>query len=270
MLLNERNITLPTEYARKQVYSLIDNFIFNNIEQKARQNGWSLDQSKHNFYKIVRRNKGYILLGDIRTKDKKTNRNIVVTIFVVSDDIMKNNNALFFPEENEIHINEQLLFGSKNILVNNVIHELIHGIQKFKGGGYSLKNTESYEEWFLYLTEQKEFEAKIGELAHNIMQMYEFSKRRKDVLFVLDVILNAPREVFSKGLLEKAKNDIVQEMFEEHFHFIKIISGPPILPDDTKENRYKNKMYRRTSDRCYKHFKQKLANLYQNLKEKTK
>ena len=178
--------------------------------------------------------------------------------------------------KSEILVNFNLLFGDKNILINTIVHEMIHGIQKFKESNFKYNNGKSFNNvnYFLYFTDQREFEAQFGELAHNIISVYENSKRKSDVLYMLSVILNTPKEVFASGKLQKVKNPAFNKLISDKLGFVEYISNPPVLPTDdpelASENKYKNKMYERTSNRAYKHFKQKLFNIYQKLKEKSK
>jgi hypothetical protein len=285
MLVLERNVTLPSESVKKQIYSLINNFVFNNIEKKAKANNWDSKKIKSVLEKEMHKNENSLYIGNIRTKEKVSNKLISINLFFISSDVMGNSDAMYvqFHDENnilegEIHINFKLLFGDKNLLINKVVHEMIHGIQKFKKSNFKYTADSNKEfnkiEWFSYFTEQKEFEAQIGELAHNIITYYDNAKRKLEILYVLRSILNTKKEIFASGKLNNVKIPIFLGLMSDKLPFIVTISNPPVLPTDdpelASENRYKNKMYERTSNRAYKHFKQKLFNIYQKLKEKSK
>ena len=281
MLVLERNVTLPSESVKKQIYTLINNFVFNNIEKKAKANNWDSKKIKSVLEKELSKNENSLYIGNIRTKEKVTNKLLDVNIFFIKNKDMGDDRAYYNQlgiENNtiksEILVNFNLLFGDKNILINTIVHEIIHGIQKFKESSFKYTNGKSFNNvnYFLYFTDQLEFEAQFGELAHNIINVYENSKRKSDVLYMLSVILNTPKEVFASGKLQKVKNPTFNGLIEDKLSFIETISNPPVLPTNdpelAPENRYKNKMYERTSNRAYKHFKQKLFNIYQKLKEK--
>lgn len=282
MLILERNVTLPSESVKKQIYGLINNFVFNNIEKKAKANNWDSKKIRSVLEKELRKNKNFLYIGNIRTKEKVSNKLVDINIFFIESESMSNDDALYHeldPENNtikgEIHVNFKLLFGDKNILINKIVHEMIHGIQKFKQSKFTYGNKQFNElDWFLYYTDQREFEAQIGELSNNIIDFYNNSKRQSDVLYILSVILNTPKEVFSSGKLHSVKNPTFKGLIADKLSFMEWICSPPVLPTDDPElssqNRYKNKMYQRTSNRAYKHFKQKLFNIYQKLKEKSK
>jgi hypothetical protein len=284
MLVLERNVTLPSESVKKQIYTLINNFVFNNIEKKAKANNWDSKKIKSFLEKQIVKNENSLYIGNIKTKEKVSNKLIDINIFFVSSNVMGTNDATYneLDAENnilkgEIHVNFNLLFGDKNILINKIMHEMIHGIQKFKQSNFEYSdNNKQFNDikWFSYYTDQREFEAQIGELAHNMITFYNNAKRKPDVLYILRIILNTPKEVFGSGHLRKVKSPIFVGLIADKLSFIEWICSPPVLPTDdpelASENRYKNKMYERTSNRAYKHFKQKLFNIYQKLKEKSK
>lgn len=279
MLIVERNVTLPSENVRKQVTSIINNFIHNNIEKKAKFNNWTLRQTKSYLSKELINNNNFFFLGTIRTKEKVTNKNISMDMFIVPNSRVKTSNGVYIhnPEEDndtygQILIRFNLLFEDRNLLLSTIIHEIIHGIQKFK------QTSKEYDEIvkknvhknqltkFLYATEQAEFEAQIGELADNIIRIFKTSKKPNTVLHVLKSILIKPKERL-KNIYDWYLDidPYMKGMFRNKLWFIDTILNPPITEDNNK-----NKKLKIRGDKCYKYFKQKLYTIYQKLKEKNK
>ena len=83
MLVLERNVTLPSESVKKQIYTLINNFVFNNIEKKAKANNWDSKKIKSVLEKELSKNENSLYIGNIRTKEKVTNKLLDVNIFLL-------------------------------------------------------------------------------------------------------------------------------------------------------------------------------------------
>jgi len=292
MLIVERNVIIPTEYVKKQVLSLLNNFIHNNIEKKARMNNWDSKMIKHHLeMEINKAEDNALFVGEIRTKEQVTKKNIKLNVFFRSSSYMKNNDALYQHDSEtingvngDIYVDFGLLFSdNKQYLINRIMHEVIHGIQKYKGAGnyyHFLKYPKPEDiRYFEYFTEQSEFDAQIGELAYNIISVFNTNKEdSKNILEILKTVLNMNREDFGYanwyGRNDEDTNKLYEKLFDTHYHFIQSIANPPLLsrddPEKSKEYGYINKMMQRRSNNCFIQFKQKLFNIYQKLKEKNK
>jgi hypothetical protein len=289
MLIVERNITLPTENVRRQVISIINNFVYNNIEKKARLNNWDLPKIKNNLLKKLKSNDDYFYLGNIRTKERVTNKNINFNIYVLPSEKIKGSDAQYYhnPKKDddkygEVFVNFDLLFVQKEMIINRIVHELIHGIQKYKS--FSKNYSKSVKkvkltkmDWFIYYTEPAEYEAQIGELMHSIIQNFNKTKRKNTVLYLLKKILLLPREKMKYTVNWYDENDpYLLDMFSNHVEFLYIFINPPYIdmeklsPNSKKKYKDINKKIELRADKCYKLFKQKLYTVYQNLKEKNK
>ena len=161
---------------------------------------------------------------------------------------------------------------SLNLIVNNpakalstVVHELIHGIQKYRKESekFTLANSktedETQEEMFDYYTEPKELEAQLGELAHAIVTVYRQKRNKEQVLKALEMVLRLPQEQFHNEdwYHQKPYGSLFIDMFG-HFHsLLRSISKPP-----TNSLRHKQ-----LSDKSWRQFKQKLFSLVQQLNE---
>lgn len=280
MLIVERNVTLPSENIRRQISSIVNNFIYNNIEKKAKLNDWNINKIKSNLSKQIKNNNNYIFLGNVKTKEKISNKNLSIDIFIVSDDFLISDDAIYTHNPNEdddsygqVQIKFSLLFGDQQVLLNKIIHELIHGIQKFKTK--SKKYIDIIQkvdlrpiDWFLYFTEQHEFEAQIGELFYNITEKIKKSKKPLTNLYVLKKILLMPKEKLKNINSWYNDNDpYMKEMFSYNLWFIESILNPPEIQINksikTREDKFLNKRLKLKSEKCYKFFKQKMFNIYE-------
>lgn len=289
MLIVERNITLPTENVRRQVISIVNNFVYNNIEKKARLNNWDLQKIKNHLLKKLKSNDDYFYLGNIRTKERVTNKNMNFNLYVSPPEKLKGSDAQYYhnPAEDddkygEVFVNFDLLFGQKEIIINKIVHELIHGIQKYKS--FSKNYSKAVKkikfnkmDWFIYYTEPSEYEAQIGELTYNIIQYFNKTKRKNTVLYLLKRILLLTNEKMKYLINWYDENDPhLSNMFSNHLNFIYRIINPPYIdmeklsPSFRKKYKDINKKIELKSNKCYKLFKQKLYTVYQNLKEKNK
>lgn len=287
MLIVERNVTLPSENIRRQISSIVNNFIYNNIEKKSKLNNWSLDKIKSHLNNQIKKNENHIFLGNVRTKEKVTNKNLSIDIFLISDDEMSNDDALYIHNPNgnddsygQIQVKFSLIFGDRQIILNKIVHELIHGIQNYKE--YTKEYTKITKkinlqpiDWFLYYTEQSEFETQIGELVYNIIEVFKRSKKPFTILYILKKILLLPKEKLQNiDDWANQQDPYIQEIFKDKIYFIYYILNPPQIKVEklinTRENRFLNKRLIIRSDKCYKYFKQKLYTIYQKLKEKNK
>ena len=75
MLLVERNVTLPSEYVKRQVNVLINNYL-NNIEQNCRSGNCTRNEMISRYENKLAKNDGWLYVGELRTKDLETNKNI--------------------------------------------------------------------------------------------------------------------------------------------------------------------------------------------------
>lgn len=161
-----------------------------------------------------------------------------------------------------------------NTIINNparslsvIVHELIHGIQKYK------KNSEKYhasttkasnetdEEMFDYYTEPKELEAQLGQLAHDIVQVFQRKKNKQEIIRALEEVLKLPREKFKDvyWISHSTSSKYTWDMFAYHVRMLKIISAVP-------ESQATSLRYKQISDKSWRQFKQKLFNLVQSMK----
>lgn len=158
-----------------------------------------------------------------------------------------------------ILVSVSLIVNNPNRALSTIVHELIHGIQKYReqSAEYNLAASktedETEQELFDYFTEPKEIEAQLGQMAHVIVSAYRNKRNKESMLETLEYLLRLPREAFlSDEWLKKVP------YLNEYERFLRSISKPP-LPSLRNQQ---------ISDKCWRQFKQKLFNLAEQLKNK--
>jgi len=169
-----------------------------------------------------------------------------------------------------VAVSLDVIIGNPASAVSIIIHELIHGLQKYQTFSDKYVKTldktsdETELDWFNYFTEPAELEAQLAELAHNIVDVFYRKKDKIKVINILNEILRKPKEEFANDVWYHSDidNNYSKDLLDKHYAFIQSISKVPTEVET-------NKQYILTSNRCWRQFKQKLFNLVNELKSKT-
>lgn len=304
MLLVERKATIPSENVKRQMNQLISNYK-NNIEHGCRMGNCTREQMISRYNNKLAKSGGKLYLGSVRTRDLETNKNVEFHIYIASDEVLQGDNGRYYDSEKELQLNSNLLFNENiRLLINKMVHELIHGIQKHKEHSEEyikiIDNVSKIDDdkripkdtFFLYsAAEIQEFDTRIGELVSNILDSYKISDRwnpkrneryyekRMNILWNLNMFLKSNKRKIN-GLnwevgfsLIPNRQSTFKELFYEFGDYILNIINYPILDVENprissktkRERSMKNQKYKMISNRRYNMFKQKLYNVYERL-----
>jgi hypothetical protein len=280
MLINESRFTPLTYEIKRQIKSLIGNFLRTNIERKGKASNLTLDQAKQNVKKLIHNapdNRYFI--GYIHLKTPEV-RSIPIYIFESGA------GAAYYEDSDEyiehISISFETLFHNIEVILAKLAHEIIHAIQinKKHSGSYEdvvnkIINGEELSKYerFIYYTEPSEFEANASELSYIITRFFERRDVNKEkIIYILESVLKFPKSKMFKFFdsfyirylvnLPEEEHDIylsyTKSMFADKLNFLKTVA---LSPDNTNKNI-------KISERYWRQFKQKLFNLTQYLKKR--
>lgn len=268
-MLNESRFStveneIDTPVITNHLKQLITSFRSQNIFSKGKLAGLTRAEVEKNLRYRVHKEQ-MIYLGEIYIGRKRIN--------IWIKDIPENALWVAPPKEHKkssyIIIALNLIINNPQAAVSNIIHEIIHGLQKYtkESPEYIEANQktsdETAEDWFYYYTEPKELEAQLGQLAHDIVSVFNRRNNKEEILNVLDEILKMPNSVFreERWYQHFSNRQLVRNLITpDKIYFLKCISEPPTSMSNVLK-------FKQISDRCWRQFKQKLFNLVQELKQ---
>lgn len=160
-------------------------------------------------------------------------------------------------------ISADLVVNNPQRALSTIVHELIHGIQQYRAqsDAYNIAaaktEDETEEEMFHYYTEPKEIEAQLGQLGHEVVEVYRRKRNKQEMIQTLEHVLRLPRAAFQSA--DWVKHSPHMNMFKGFQRLLQSISMPPQSLQNSLRAQQK-------SNKCWRQFKQKLFNLVQMLK----